>query len=247
MIAAATPTRSGPGQAVVRTLPEQIADDLGGKIATGALQPGDRLLEVDISKRYGVSRAPVREAIRLLARRGFVDFYPRRGAFVIEFTIEAVRDIFNIVGALNGLAARYFCEHASDGEISELREITQRLDTLADDPACEPQTFVAASHQMNQYYVSHCGSSSISNLLHHHTSETAWGTLWRQTSRDFQTQARRREAADLYGERQRAFEARDGLKADTLCRELTDLARDEAVKTLKALREHEAERRKAKA
>lgn len=220
----------------MRTLPEQIADDLGGRIASGSLAAGDRLLEVEIAARYGVSRAPVREAIRLLARRGFVDFYPRRGAFVVDFTSEKVADIFNIVGVLNGLAGRYFATRASDAEIAELDAITRKVDACASDPACDGPTFTACSSVLTHYYTSRCGSSEVAAILHHHTNETAWGTLWRTTSRDFATPERRREAADLYNARQAAFIRRDGDAAEAYSRQAAALARDEAIKNLERLR-----------
>jgi DNA-binding GntR family transcriptional regulator len=76
----------------LRTLPEQIADYIGGDIVRGTFQSGTRLRETELATRYGVSRAPVREAIRLLARRGMVDFTPRRGAFVVEMTVDKFLD-----------------------------------------------------------------------------------------------------------------------------------------------------------
>src|SRR5437870_2058546 len=59
-----------------RTIPEQIADHLGGAIVAGDYRSGERVREQEIAGLYGVSRGPVREAIRALERRGLVEFFP---------------------------------------------------------------------------------------------------------------------------------------------------------------------------
>src|SRR5215470_12769857 len=91
----ATERRTGWYRTAVRTLPEQIADEIGASIAGGELAGGERLLEEAIAKRFGVSRGPVREALRILVQRGLAVLYPRRGAFVVEVSLDALVDLFN--------------------------------------------------------------------------------------------------------------------------------------------------------
>ena len=74
------PATTGPICAL--TLPQQIADHLGHRIMTGELVPGSRLKEEEFAELYDVSRGPIREAFRLLERRGFVEVVPRHGARV---------------------------------------------------------------------------------------------------------------------------------------------------------------------
>ena len=111
----------------VKSLPEQIADDLGAAIARGDFAGGERLLEVAIAERYGVSRGPAREALRLLASRGLAVLYPRRGAFVVEVSLDSLIDLFNTRGELMGLATRHFAEIASDEARKDLKAAVLEL------------------------------------------------------------------------------------------------------------------------
>jgi len=90
------------------------------------LAAGDRIDEQELAERLGVSRTPVREAIRRLEVEGFIRRAPRRGAFVTDPSREAIDELFSIREVLEGLAARLAAEHATDEEIHELREIYGR-------------------------------------------------------------------------------------------------------------------------
>ncbi len=231
-----TRARREPGHSLLRTLPEQIADELGSAIVQGKLPAGDRLLEIAIAAEYGVSRAPVREAIRLLARRRLVDFYPRRGAYVVALTTEKIIDMFNVTAVLIGLAARYFAAMASDEQLEHFGELLAQLEALAEQPHCSPQDFASAVWRMTTYFSRNCGSDSIADLLDHQVNETAWGTLYRQMTADFMTQARRQEAAAQLRSRYAAFLARDGNLADQISREMTYLSRGYVLAALAAAR-----------
>lgn len=232
-----TRLRRGPGLSLLRTLPEQIADELGSAIVQGKLKGGHRLLEVEISAEYGVSRAPVREAIRLLARRRLVDFYPRRGAYVVDLTTEKIIDMFNVTAVLIGLAARYFAAMASEEQLDHLGEMIAQLEALAEkEPHYDPREFASTAWNMTTYFSRNCGSESIADLLDHQVNETAWGTLYRQMSADFVTQERRREAAAAFRRRYEAFRARDGDLADQISREMTYVSRGYVLAALTAVR-----------
>src|SRR5512134_2475327 len=86
-----------------RTLPAAIADRLRELIIQGDLAPGARLNERQLCERMDVSRTPLREALRLLAHEGLVAMIPNRGAFVAHMSPEAVRQSFEIMGALEAL------------------------------------------------------------------------------------------------------------------------------------------------
>ncbi|MFT3976439.1 MAG: GntR family transcriptional regulator [Sphingomonas bacterium] len=225
--AAPAPRRSS-GQSML-TLPERIADDLGGQIANGIIPPGERLREVEIAKRYGVSRAPVREAVRILARRHLVDFQPRRGAFAIEVTIERLVDIFNVMAHLNGLAARYFALLADEAALERSGSLLKALEELAEDRDCDPQEFAFAAGRVGAFITRNCGSAHITEIMQQQLNHSLWSTLWRNKPIDFFTFERRREAASLTRRRHEAFLAHDPDRADEISRRMTYLARDHAV------------------
>src|SRR5450756_1157382 len=81
------PRRRG---ARTRTIPEQIADHVSHAIINGEYRGGERIREQELATLYGVSRGPVREAIRALQERGLVNFFPRRGAYVVDITLDTI-------------------------------------------------------------------------------------------------------------------------------------------------------------
>ena len=106
-------TRAAPAPgagAPMLSLPEQIAAQLASRITAGAYAPGQRILEQALAAEFGVSRGPVRDALRLLEKDGLVTILARRGAQVTKLTIQEVREIFDIRVALNGLRDRGIAE-----------------------------------------------------------------------------------------------------------------------------------------
>lgn len=91
---------------LTRTLPLQLAERLGMAIVEEQLAPGERLKEVDLARSFGVSRATVREALRLLEQRGLVSIVPQRGAQVTKLERRELEDLFEIRAVLLGLASR---------------------------------------------------------------------------------------------------------------------------------------------
>ncbi len=88
--------------ATVAFIVEQLRDD----ILSGRLAPGSRLVECDLTGRFGVSRGPVRESLRLLAAEGLVEHWPNRGALVRRLSARTMRELFQIRIEMEALAAR---------------------------------------------------------------------------------------------------------------------------------------------
>ncbi|MEW5866525.1 MAG: GntR family transcriptional regulator [Bacillota bacterium] len=90
------------------------------------LGPGTRLTEIELSKRLGVSRTPVREAIRRLGSEGFVTILPRKGAIVTSLSLEGIREIYEIREALESQAARLAAVRGTEDHIRKMQEILDR-------------------------------------------------------------------------------------------------------------------------
>lgn len=88
-----------------RTLREVVVDELRGMITRGELKPGDRLVEDQVAEQLGVSRNPVREAIRALESTGLVEVRPRKGAYVSSFDFHDVRKLLELRAMLEAYAA----------------------------------------------------------------------------------------------------------------------------------------------
>lgn len=95
-----------------------IRDD----ILSGKYKDGDELREVAIGNELGVSRTPVREAFRQLELEGLIEIIPNKGAYVTGITVKDVHDIYAMRSMLEGLAARWACEHITKEQIEEMEE-----------------------------------------------------------------------------------------------------------------------------
>lgn len=89
-------------------------------ILTGEFMPGERLMEISLANRLGVSRTPVREAIRKLELEGLVVMIPRKGAAVARITVSDLKDVLEVRCHLEEFAASIACERIDDEEIQEL-------------------------------------------------------------------------------------------------------------------------------
>jgi DNA-binding GntR family transcriptional regulator len=104
-----------------QVLTEQISRVLTEAILDGAIEPGTRLLEMELQQQLGVSRSPLREAFRHLEKKGLVVILPRRGAFVKEITTRDVQENFPVRGNLEGLAARLAHGKLSQQDLVKMR------------------------------------------------------------------------------------------------------------------------------
>ena len=103
-----------------RPLREIVFETLREAIIKGLLKPGERLMEVQIAEELGVSRTPVREAIRKLELEGFLVMVARKGAYVADISVKDITDIFEVRAALEGLAAGLAAERITEEELEQL-------------------------------------------------------------------------------------------------------------------------------
>ena len=106
-----------------KPLRELVCENLIDAINKGILSPGERLMEIQIAEEMGVSRTPVREAIRKLELEGFVVMIPRRGTYVANISIKDINEVYEIRSALDILAGGLAAERINDDEIEEMREL----------------------------------------------------------------------------------------------------------------------------
>ncbi|GGA38619.1 GntR family transcriptional regulator [Pelagibacterium lentulum] len=106
---------------------EDAYQRLIGEIRSGALKPGDRLLEIDLADRLGISRTPVREAIRRLEADGLVVHVPRAGAAVRDLDYSEVAELYEMRVVLEAMAARLAARTASDIELGEMAAINDAM------------------------------------------------------------------------------------------------------------------------
>ncbi len=105
------------------SLTEKVYQNLRSDILSGTFRDREELKETALAKTYGVSRTPVREAIRQLALEGLVDTIPNRGAYVHNIHEKDVKDVYAIRSLLEGLAARWAVENITDEQIEAMEEV----------------------------------------------------------------------------------------------------------------------------
>lgn len=105
------------------SLTEKVYQNLRSDILSGTFRDREELRETALAKTYGVSRMPVREAIRQLALEGLVDTIPNRGAYVHNIHGKDVKDVYAIRSLLEGLAARWAVENITDEQIEAMEEV----------------------------------------------------------------------------------------------------------------------------
>ena len=101
-------------------------------ILKGELLPGERLMEIKLAKKLGVSRTPIREAIRKLELEGLVIMIPRRGAEVAGITGKSLRNVLEVRKALEELAIELACERMTESDIEELEKSMERFKKAVD-------------------------------------------------------------------------------------------------------------------
>jgi DNA-binding GntR family transcriptional regulator len=116
-------------------LVEQISEFLTNAIIEGRLENGQRLIENDLQRKFGVSRAPIRESFRILEKKGLVTIISRKGTFVRKITQKDVEENFPIRAVLEGLAARMAISHLTLKDIegmelalSKMTEAARKID-----------------------------------------------------------------------------------------------------------------------
>lgn len=110
-----------------KPLRDVVFENLREAILEGKLKPGQRLMEVQLAEQLGVSRTPVREAIRKLELEGLVVMLPRKGAYVANMSLKDIMDVLEIRASLEGLAAYLAAERISEDDVKKLYKIAEEF------------------------------------------------------------------------------------------------------------------------
>ncbi|MCD6436625.1 MAG: GntR family transcriptional regulator [Clostridiales bacterium] len=110
-----------------KSLGEVVFEYLRDEIMTGKLKPNQRLMENTIAEKLGVSRTPVREAIRKLEKENFITMVPRKGAYVTKIKSKEILDVLEIRRVLEGFAAALASNRMSDSEKRGLRKSNEKF------------------------------------------------------------------------------------------------------------------------
>ena len=111
-----------------KTLHEEIANNLRELIMSGELQEGDKIKEDELCSSMGISKTPLREALRVLSVEGLIKLVPNRGSFVSTPTFEEIREMFDVMSVLEGICARAAAEKMSAKDLASLEKLHAKLE-----------------------------------------------------------------------------------------------------------------------
>jgi DNA-binding GntR family transcriptional regulator len=221
----------GPDAPMTLSLPEQIAVVLTERIIAGSMTDGARIIEQDIAAEFGVSRAPIRETLRILEREGLIVLHPRRGCVVAKLSQKEVFDIFEIRVALYQVVSRHLAETRSPIALSAMERAIQRLELFAEDPKGGDQ-YAAIVLRLGLDMAQAANNPSLARMV----ASLALRTF-RYSRIGLGTPQRRNESLGLWRGEYRAIRAGDIEKA---CRYATQRVERSCREALRIIKQEEA-------
>lgn len=205
---------------IYATLPAQIAVRIGQAIVENEFTPGQKLREVDLAAAFGVSRASVREALRIVEREGLVTILPQRGAQVTALRADEVQDIFDIRAQLMGLACERLVAALPASGRADLERLYADLEKSFDDA----EAYARASLAISEFCVRNAGSRRLADLVLSFGRQTA-----RYTRLSLSTVERRRQSIANWRGLVRSILAGNAREAERFARQLVFDTRDTAL------------------
>jgi DNA-binding GntR family transcriptional regulator len=139
-----------PGLLTPRALYEEVAEALRQRIFARELKPGDWIDELKIAEEYGISRTPLREALKVLAAEGLVTMKVRRGAYVTEVSSKDLADVYHLLALLESDAASVTASRATDAQLAELQGLHDDLEKSGKKGIKDKDNFFAINEQFHK-------------------------------------------------------------------------------------------------
>ncbi len=186
-----------------RSLHTELVDRLHGLIVEGALAPGSKVPERELCEQFGVSRTPMREALKVLASDGLVSLEPNRGAWVSRVTVEELEEVFPVMGALEALSGELACDRISDDGIAEVRRLHEEM--VRHYEAGEMAEYFRLNQAIHEAILSAADNATLAAQYRGLAARVRRARYLANM-----TDSRWRQAVDEHGEMLAALERRDG-------------------------------------
>ena len=142
---------------------DEIAELLRDAIISGELKPRERLIEMDLSARYNVSRTPIREAIRNLEAAGLVTVIPYKGAIVSDVDVEEIHAIYEVRATLEGMATRLATPNMTPELLDELDRLIREMERSAE--AEQATEFTRLNDAFHKSIFNRCGNKVLAGII----------------------------------------------------------------------------------
>lgn len=193
------------------TLSQQAATKIRDLIHKNVLEGGEKLNEVKLCAQLGVSRTPLREALRLLSAEGLVQLHPNRGAYVAEISIEELRHTFEVMSILEGSCACLTAERLTDADLVELERLHVRLEERYEQN--DPHGYVKKNQDYHKFIQEKTGNPVLSRLV-----SGLRGMVLLHRYRQIYRPGRLDSSMEEHRRLMASFRARDGELAERLMR-----------------------------
>lgn len=147
-----------------RALYEDVAERLRASIFSHEMAPGSWVDEQSLALAYGISRTPMREAIKVLAAEGLITMKMRRGAYVTEVSKTDLTQIFTVIALLEAQACKDVCSKATDKDLQELDSLHSKLEKAAADRDIDG--FFSVNQDFHDKIQEIAGNHWMSNVIH---------------------------------------------------------------------------------
>ncbi|MGQ4273926.1 GntR family transcriptional regulator [Terrihabitans sp. B22-R8] len=200
---------------VRQSLHESLVAPLREMILSGELRPGEKVPEEQLCERFGVSRTPIREALKVLAAEGVLQILPHRGAVVSRITEEQINELFPIMASLERLAGSLACARATDADVAQMRKLHDEMMRFYADK--DEPNYLKHNRLIHDGFFVIAGNSTLHAFYQQILTRIhSCRFVVRKTAEHWKA------AVDEHNEMIRAFEARDGERlSDLLERHVT--------------------------
>jgi len=194
-----------------KTLHEEIAYNLRELIMSGELQEGDKIKEDELCSSMGISKTPLREALRVLSVEGLIRLVPNRGSFVSTPTFEEIREMFDVMSVLEGFCARAAAQKMGEKDLATLEKLHDRLEENYRRKA--QREYIRINNQFHSFVQELAGNRTLNQIVNGLRQKIL---LYRYQSLNLPERFAQsiREHRDLL----EAFRKKDPKKAETLMR-----------------------------
>lgn len=206
-------------------LTEKVTIFLTGMIIEGRLKPGEHLTEIQLNKRFGISRSPIREALRILEQKGFVVNIPRKGNYVRTVTKNDISEVFSVRAVLEGFAARLSTSNLNQEDFDKLEFLVERMTESANKN--DFKAFLDHHYNFHRTYIKASKNGFLTKTLEDILNQALWlhhAYVYMQYTHKY--------SIEKHIEILRAFKEREAEEAERLVEEHILAAVDPIVKQL---------------
>jgi len=198
------------GRTGALTLPEQIAADVGEWILKEVIAPNIQIREEKLARHFGVSRGPIRDALKILEQAGLVSIVNRKGTRATDITPQDMREIFVLRSGLTEIALRGFRQQANPDNLAHFRRHLEALESLAEDDR-RILFWTEANERLMLFIAHNCGNARAARML---TTLSLQSIRYvrRVLKKGLNTASKRREVVKFYRELLGAYENKGDLE-----------------------------------